>query len=268
VAGPDVHAEEGPSDAHADLYVVGAGVAFPDQLTIQTVEILSRCKEIYTNMRDFQLKELPSELRSKCTSIWSLYRDERDRALNYKDVTDVIIDRAMSVRPVGWMTPGHPLVFDSVSQALVKIGKKHGWLVHVVPGISCLDTIFVDVGFDPADGLIVYEANALVRNNVPLLTNLAALLLQPSHFGTDRAQLSPLWRPDLIPLRDHIRQFHAANHECALVSSSLSIGGKHKTWWTTVGELDLIPTEALHTSTLFVPPAGSTFSKRATQIDS
>jgi len=263
VAESEVHAEHAAGDAQADLYVMGAGVAFPDQLTIQTVEMLSCCKEIYTNMRDFQLDALPPELRSKCVSIWSLYRDERERALNYKDVTDMVIGRAMSVRPFGWMTPGHPLVFDSVSQALLKIGKERGWRVHIAPGISCLDTIFVDVGFDPADGLIVHEANALVKQNVPLLTNLAALLLQPAAFGTDRAQLSPQWRPDLAPLRDYICQFHAPDHECAFVSSSPSVDRKHKIWWSRVDELESIPTEALHTSTLFIPPAGGSFSKSA-----
>jgi Tetrapyrrole (Corrin/Porphyrin) Methylases len=263
VAGSEAPPEEVPSNAHADLYVVGAGVAFPDQLTIETVEILSRCKEIYTNMRDFQLNALPQELRSKCVSIWSLYRDERDRALNYKDVTDAIIDRATLVRPFGWMTPGHPLVFDSVSQALRKIGEERGWRVHVVPGISCLDSIFVDIGFDPADGLLVYEANALVKRNVPLLPDLAALLLQPAAFGTDRAQFSPTWRPDLVPLRDYICQFHASDHECALVSSSPSVGRKYKIWWSRVDELESIPTEALHTSTLFIPPAGRSFSRSA-----
>jgi len=255
----EVHA---PSNADADLYLVGAGIAFPDHLTIQTIEILSRCEEIYTNLSDDQLQALPPDLRAKCVSIWSLYRDERDRTENYKDVTEAIIGRVMSLRPFGWMTPGHPLVFDSVSQALIKAGEERGWQVRVVPGISSLDTIFAEVGYDPANGLIVYEANALVKNNVPILPNLAALLLQPALFGTDRAHLSGSWQPDLVPLRDYICQFHAPDHDCAFVWSSHSRDGRHKIWWCKLGGLESIPPEA-RGSTLFIPPAGSSFSESA-----
>lgn len=253
---------EAPSNADADLYLVGAGIAFPDHLTLQTIEILSRCEEVYTNLPDNQLHALPPDLRTKCVSIWSIYQEERDRTENYSDVTTAIIDRAMSVRPFGWMTPGHPLVFDSVSQALLKAGQERGWTVKVVPGISSLDTIFAEVGYDPANGLMVYEANALVNTGVPILTNLAALLLQPGVFGSNLAHLSGSWRPDLVPLRDYICQFHAPQHECAFVWSSNSHDGRHMMWRCKVGELESMPAEA-RPSTLFIPPAGTAIPEPA-----
>jgi precorrin-6B methylase 1 len=259
----EVRTEEASINSDADLYLVGAGIAFPDHLTLQTIEILSRCEEVYTNLPDNQLHALPPDLRAKCVSLWSLYRDKRDRRENYSDVVEAIIGRAMSVRPFGWMTPGHPLVFDSVSQALMKAGEQRGWQVQVVPGISSLDTILAEVGYDPAHGLIVYEAHALVKDNVPILADLAALLLQPGAFGSDLAQLSGLWRPDLVPLREYICRFHPSGHECAFVWSSHGGGGRHKIWWCKAAELESIPEEALGNSTLFIPPAGFSFSKFA-----
>ena len=92
-----------------------AGIAFPDHLTLETIEILSRCKEIYTNLSENQLGALPADLREKCVSLSELYRDGRTQ--NYEEVTEAVVGRMTSVRPLAWMTPGHPLIFDSVSQA-------------------------------------------------------------------------------------------------------------------------------------------------------
>jgi hypothetical protein len=250
----EIRIEEASSNTDADLYLVGAGIDFPGHLTVQTIEILSSCEQIYTNIPDDRLHVLPHDLRAKCVSIWSLYRDKRERKKNYNDVTEEIVDRAMSVRPFGWLTPGHPMVFDSVSHALLKAGEERGWRVHVVPGISSLDTIFAEVGYDPANGLLVYEADGLVRDQVPILTNFALLLLQPGAFGSNLAHLSS-WRPDLAPLRDYICQFHAPDHECACVWSL------RKIWWFKLRDLDSLPTDALGNSSLFIPPAGISLSK-------
>ena len=247
----------GCARADADLYLLGAGVSFPDHLTIQTLDILSICEEVYTLLPNDRLDALPKDLRTKFVSIWSLLRDKRARSENYKDVTNAVIDRATLVRPFGWMTYGHPLVFDSVSQSLIKAGKERGWRVRVVPSISCLDTILADVGYDPARGLMVYEAYSLVKHDVPISTSLATILLQPSAFGTNRAHVTGTWRPDLVPLRDHIRQFHASDHECAFVISSNRGDGQRRICWRKLGDLDSIPTEALGNSTLFIPPAES-----------
>ena len=251
----------GRARADADLYLLGAGISFPDHLTIQTLDILSMCDEVYTLLPNDRLDVLPQDLRTKFVSIWSLYRDKRARSENRKDITNAIIDRATSVRPLGWMTFGHPLVFDGVSQALIKAGEERGWRVSVVPAISCFDTILADVGYDAADGLMVYEAYSLVMDNVPISTSLAALLLQPSVFGTRLADLSGTRRPDLATLRDHIRQFHASDHECAFVISSNWHDEQNRVCWCKLGNLESIPTAALGNSTLFIPPAKSKRSK-------
>jgi Tetrapyrrole (Corrin/Porphyrin) Methylases len=244
----------GSPQADVDLYILGAGVSFPDHLTLQTLEILSMCEQVYTLLPKDQLDVLPPDLRTKCTSIWSLYRDKQDRSENRKNITKAVIDRATSVRPFGWMTYGHPVVFDSVTQALIKAGEERGWRVSVVPAISCFDTVLADVGYDPARGLMVYEAYSLVKHDVPIVTSLATLLLQPSVFGTPLADLSGTSRPDLTPLRDHIRQFHTSDHECAFIISSNWHGEQNRICWRKLSDLESIPVEALGNSTLFIPP--------------
>ena len=186
------------------LYLVGAGVSFPQNLTLQSIEVLTECNRICSTLPQDVLDALPNELRAKCVSLWPLYQENRIRSENYKDVARAVLETAATHSPVAWLTPGHPLIFDSVLQDLLKAGHAQGWEVCVVPAISSFDTIFAQIGYDPAGGLLVYEATSAVRANVPLQPWLATLLLQPGAFGSDRTHHSTEWTPDLSPLRDYL----------------------------------------------------------------
>jgi hypothetical protein len=153
------------------------------------------------------------------------------------------------------MTPGHPIVFDSVSQTLLKAGQARGWRVSVIPGISSIDTILAELGFDPAGGLLIHEATSFVRGKLVLPIEAAALLLQPSAFDSDVAHYVDDWRPDLTPLRDHLLQYHKPGHACAFVRSPEDESSVARVHWLPLAELQTVPTNALRGSSLFIPPA-------------
>jgi hypothetical protein len=195
------------------------------------------------------------DIRSKCKSLWSLYRENRHRGKNYRDVTQAIISGAGRARPVAWMTPGHPLVFDSVSQNLLKAGRSRHWNVAIVPGISCIDTILSELGYDPAGGLLIHEATSFVMRKLKLQTEVSTMLLQPSAFDTDVAHYVGDWRPDLSRLRDYLLRFHQREHACAFVHSSQDDRSPSQIYWTPLCDLASVPTNALRGSTLFLPAA-------------
>jgi hypothetical protein len=118
-----------------------------------------------------------------------------------------------------------------------------------------LDTILAELGYDPANGLFVHEATALVRRQVPLRPAVTTLLLQPSLFGSDLAHLTADWRPDLAPLRDYLLQFYAKEQECGFVRSSSNSNKESTICWTKVGDITAIAFEALASSSLLLPSA-------------
>ena len=236
-----------------DLYIVGAGVSFPEHLTLQTLDVLAACRTICSNLPQSDLDLLPEHLRARCTTLWPLYQDSRDRSANYNDVTWAVIEAVERMQPVAWLTPGHPLIFDSVSQALLQEGLARKWNVSVLPAISSIDTVLAQLGYDPAHGLVVYEATALVAWNMPLVPHFATLLLQPSAFGTSNAHYGTGWSPNLDSLRDHLRQYFPDDHQCAFVRShSPQTGTAHVEWWP-IGEMTGVPFDTVAGSTLFVP---------------
>ncbi len=239
-----------------DIYLAGAGIAFPAHLTIETVEILTACKRICTNLQESMLTGLPQDLKDKCISLWPLYQDGRIRSENYNDVFNAIVEIAEVERPIAWLTPGHPVIFDSVTTSLLNAGKLRGWNVRVIPAISSIDTMLAELGFDPAHGMLIHEATGLVRRRIPLHRTVAAMLLQPAVFDVNVAIIDAGSKgPDLSPLRDYIAEFHAPDHKCAFIRSSSGFGEPDLVTWTALRDLTNVPYDRIAGSTLFVPPA-------------
>jgi uncharacterized protein len=244
-----------PLAAH-DLYVLGAGISVPGHLTLHTIELMRGCNKIYTNLSEFELQGLPEELRAKCVSLWHLYRNNRPRTENYRDVIAAVIEATAVHRPVAWLTPGHPRIFDSVSEGLVSAGGARGWSVHVAPAISSLDTLLCEVGYDPAGGLLIHEATALVAEGIAPLPSIGLLLLQPGAFGTDLAHLTAQFSGfDLTPLKEHLSRFYPPGQSCAFVRSATQAGETPRIFRVQLQDLTSAPYESVAGSTLFLPAA-------------
>jgi precorrin-6B methylase 1 len=236
------------------LYLVGAGVSFPEHLTLQSVKVLSSCNVIRSNLPAEDLARLPAAISAKCESLWPLYQESRNRTANYDDVTREVVQAALDLSPIAWLTPGHPLIFDSVSQALLQIGQERGWQVIVVPAVSSIDTVCADIGYDPANGLIVHEAMGAVQQKLQLIPAVATLLLQPSAFGSELAHYTETFQPDLSPLRAYLLQFYPPDFRCAFVRSHSLHGGMAQIRWFEIGAVHQASFLDVAGSTLFIPP--------------
>jgi precorrin-6B methylase 1 len=237
-----------------EICVAGAGVSFPEHLSIETIEALGRCAVICTSLPEKHLEGLPGDLREKCRSLWPMFIEGRLRTENYTDVVAEVLRTAETARSLAWLTSGHPLIFDSVSANLVRQARARGWRVSVLPAISSLDTILSEVEYDPAGGLFIHEATALVASRIPIPSNVAVMLLQPSAFNTDVAKLTlDYGMPDLAPFRDYLLKFYDGAHRCAFVCSASRYTGPARLVWTTVGEMTEVPHRGLAGSTLFIP---------------
>lgn len=245
-----------PKQIKREVYLVGAGIIFPEQLTIETVDILTKCKRICTNLPESNLEGLPQDLRDKCISLWSLYQDGRVRTENYSDVFHAIVELIEVDSPIAWLTPGHPVIFDSVTASLLNEGRSRGWNLRVVPAISSIDTMLAELGYDPANGMLIHEATGLVKRRIPVVRSIAMMLLQPAVFDVNVAIIYEKGAgPDLSPLRDYLCEFHSAEHKCAFIRSASKLGEPELVTWVALRDLASVPYQLVAGSTLFVPPA-------------
>jgi uncharacterized protein YabN with tetrapyrrole methylase and pyrophosphatase domain len=241
-----------PNDA--TVYVIGAGVDPPRHLTIEAIEALGDCKEIWTNVPVEVFRRLPENLMPAVRSLKPFYKDNQTRRQNYADVTQHILARAGELGMVAYFTQGHPIIFDSVASNLYNGGAAQRIRVEVIGGISSIDTVLLDVRFDPGGGLQIFEATNFVYNKLKFDTRAALLLFQPSVFGMRTPRLTAnAPHPKLEDLRDALLLHYPANHTATFVRSATSFNPPFKIS-VEIGKLDSVAPSATLASSLFIAP--------------
>jgi uncharacterized protein YabN with tetrapyrrole methylase and pyrophosphatase domain len=244
------------TDKSHTLYIAGAGIHPPGQLSLETVEALQSCVEIWTNIPESLHRDLPVDIAQVTKGLSSFYKPGRPRIENYLEVVSHILERVLAVSRVGYLTQGHPLIFDSVASKLISESPLSDVSVTLLPGISCIDTILVDVIYDPAKGLQVYEATGFVRNRIVIDPRAALLLLQPSVFDSRTIRMPDATGPDLAPLAAALRTFYPAEHSVLFVRSATGTMSQFVTE-TTVADVASVPAAATLGSSIFLRPTGA-----------
>jgi uncharacterized protein YabN with tetrapyrrole methylase and pyrophosphatase domain len=237
-----------------EIVIVGAGINTPAHLSIEAVKVLGTCHEVWTNIPESVQRALPDNFSAVVKSLKGFFVPDRPRIENYNAIVAHIIDVANQGGRIGYLTQGHPLIFDSVAAALIKQGKSNNIVVSVQPAISSIDTVLVDVLYDPAKGLQIYEATTFVREKIAFDTRAALLLLQPSVFGSRMPRLTASApAPDLSALVTALRLSYPDDHPVQFVrSASATMVANIVT--ATVGSMNDLSASATLASSLFIPP--------------
>src|SRR5579872_4352759 len=102
------------------IFIVGAGINTPSQLSLEAVETLHTCEEVWTNIPARVQETLPGSLPSIMKSLKGVFLPDRERGKNYAAMIDHILQRAAVLTRVGYLTQGHPVIFDSVAAGLME----------------------------------------------------------------------------------------------------------------------------------------------------
>ena len=203
-----------------DIYLLGRGVTSGvQQMTLEALRALEKSRVVF---------DLSGEVRS----VRKLHKNVIDLAKEYwtgelnDDVYVRLEERIVAeVRAngptVALIVDGHPMVFDDVSWNLLRKAGRRRLNVVAIPGISCLDTMMIDVGFDLGEGAHIVEANDLVVSDITLDPQLQTYVLQVAKFGT--CFVSRETKRNLpgrfTPLVDHLTRFYPPEHVATLIVS-------------------------------------------------
>jgi uncharacterized protein YabN with tetrapyrrole methylase and pyrophosphatase domain len=208
-------------EAAPRLNIVGLGIRIPDHITVEVSRTLATCTRIFTVVQEPPAAWLPAEgAHVPVINLMEMYEEGAIRTQNYERVSNRIFQSLDDTAVVGYVTYGNPLVYDSVSQQLVRHARQAGVRFNVLAGISSIDTLLCDLGVDMAPGIQVYEASWLVAGQVPLVVTAPAILLQLGTFGSfrthyrDRINVS-----SLEPLVSYLSRSYPRSHPVHLVRS-------------------------------------------------
>jgi uncharacterized protein YabN with tetrapyrrole methylase and pyrophosphatase domain len=203
-----------------DIAIVGLGIVGVHQITREVEETVRRCRCTFVVDAGFGVV---SHLKSICAEVISLlplYELGKERLHTYRRMAAEVVNAAIAGSPVCFATYGHPLVYCCPAILIQRAAKLLNLRVETLPGISSLDSLFVDLGFDAAaDGLQMYETTDLllrrrpIQNDVPCILWQVDAIAQPT-YETDRRSAE-----HFLPLQSYLLEFYPPEHPVTLVLS-------------------------------------------------
>lgn len=196
-----------------DIHLVGYGNRLPNDLTLEALAVLQRCKRV------FGLPPLhaPAFKLPPMESLMHLYGADKPRMETYSEWAQLVLDAAEAEPPVGLATYGSAMVGTYVTHRLLELAPQRGLTVHVTNATSSFEGIWADFNIDPWHGFEVWEATGFVT--LGILPNTRAHLLLPQApmlnvaVGIDPATLQIELSSTVSNLRDYLLRFYPPDHE-------------------------------------------------------
>ena len=236
-----------------DLWILGLGIRGLRQVTLETLEVLERCRIV---LHLTQQHEALARINPRLVDLEDDYWTGEERGVVYERLVRLVLAEVARGPEVAVVFYGHPMIFDDVTLALVRRSKRRGLRCRVLPAVSCLDTLCIDLGIDYGYGLQVFEATTLVTHRQPLSPELDALVLQLGEFGTDRTADTILDHAGrFTPLVEHLRRFYPGDHRAVIAFSDDGEMAKPRLLRTRIDELDAHARRIFPGVTLYLPAA-------------
>lgn len=245
-----------PLGSTPDISVVGLGISAIDHITGSVERRLRKAHHILYIDHGLGIRDFLKERCSIVTDLSVLYDEGNPRQESYQKMSAQVLNAALEDPPVVFALYGHPLVFATPPFLIAEAASQLGLSMEVLPGVSSLDQIFVDLMLDPCStGLQVVEATDLVLNRRTLLNDSTVAILQVGAFGS-RCYTDHPNRPErLLELQSYLLHYYPLNHQAHAVFSSPHPLARSTVHPIEIGRLaNFAP--ALHTGyTLMIPPA-------------
>lgn len=239
-----------------DIYVVGLGIKGIEHLTRETEAACRRSAEILGISTHHAVLTYLETLCPRVTDLYPVtYREDEHRMNAYDTMSAMTLAAALDHPPVTFATYGHPYIYVCPTRQIVDAAPYLGLKVEVLPGISSLDTMFIDLGVDPAtDGLQMYEATELLLKQRPLHPDVPCLLWQVGSVETVLYSTAASRPERFFRIRDYLLRFYPPDHVLTAVYSA-----HHPLLGSTTVQFKLGEMESRHDDlhqglTVYIPP--------------
>lgn len=172
-----------PSDRRGSLVVLGSGLAHVDLTADTEAEVVS-ADHVFYCIYDRLTQIWISRLRPDALDMTVLYNPNADRFFTYIRMAEAMLHYVRQGKKVVAIYYGHPGVFAVPTHRAIAIARREGHTARMRPGVSALDYLVADVGFDPAlPGLLTYEATDMLLRRRPIDPSLHVVLWQVGVVG-------------------------------------------------------------------------------------
>lgn len=241
-----------------DITVVGAGLLATRHLGAAADEVVRAARVVFCSTTNTGVAEYVRGLNPAAPIHYS---EQNEYALGmyrpdmYRRMAEAVVEAARTGPGVVMLAPGSAVVVDAVTQHLLELADRHALHVRILPGISSIEAVLAEVGYDVAGGLAVVLAQRLVLNRLQLDPTLATVVLQPAYFDTlffAGAPRSAAGRFDA--LAERLACSFTREAPMALVIVPTEVDGAASVFWFRLGAFERLHGMLSPRHTLFIPP--------------
>jgi tetrapyrrole methylase family protein/MazG family protein len=150
---------------NSGITLLGLGPGDPDLITREAWNLLNTSPEIYARTRRHAVLEaLPEPVQVH--SFDELFESGETLDAIHGRIVVQMLELARK-HEVIYAVPGHPLFADAIGVEILRLAQAEGIVIHVVQGVSFLDSTFSALGLDPLPHTVLVDAMHLARLHVP-----------------------------------------------------------------------------------------------------
>lgn len=241
---------------NVDIYIVGLGVNGIEHVTRETE---SACRRSHEILAVPALPAVITYLESLCPQVTDLhpvsYRENENRITAYDTMSSMVLAAALDHPPVTFATYGHPLIYVYPTRQIIDAALYLGLTVKVLAGISALDTMIIDLDFDPAiNGLQMYEATDVLVRQRPLQPDVPCLLWQVGAVETVLYSNADNKSERFFRIKDYLLRYYPPDHEVVAVYSTHHPLFEPSTIRFILSDMEKLHDELHQGLTLYIPP--------------
>ena len=234
------------------LVAVGAGIRPGLHLTQESRSRIERADEVLYLLAELAPTSWIHELNPAARSLIDIYRPGRDQREVYEELVETALESVRRGRYVCMVTYGNPAVFDDSCHEAVRRAREEGYLAEMLPAISAIDCLFVDLGIDPGRvGLQLFEATQYLTSERAPDTSVPLVLWQISVVGGTQTT-NAVNRDGLRRLATRLAALYGEDHEVIVYEAAPFPVGRPTIEHVRVA--DLPEAEIPGLSSLYVPP--------------
>ncbi|NPV86841.1 MAG: nucleoside triphosphate pyrophosphohydrolase [Anaerolineae bacterium] len=151
---------------HADITILGLGPGDPNQLTLEASRWLEQIDEIFLRTSQHPVvAALPPAL--KIHSFDAVYEQSDRFEEVYERITQAVIKHGKRPQGVTYAVPGHPFVAEATCSEIIRCARQEGLSVRVIDGLSFLEPVCRALEIDPFPQLCLVDALELGASHHP-----------------------------------------------------------------------------------------------------
>jgi uncharacterized protein YabN with tetrapyrrole methylase and pyrophosphatase domain len=237
------------------LSVVGTGIRPGLHLTQESRARIERADDVLYLLAEVAPTGWLHRLNPSAESMLPIYRPGKDHRDVYETIVETVMERVRRGRTVCMVTYGHPGVFDDSSHEAVRRAREEGFRAELLPGISSLDCLFIDLGVDPGGlGLQLFDATDFLDSRRDPDIAVPLVLWQISVIGQSRTT-GTVNKRGLRVLAERLSELYPAGHEAIVYEASPFPIGRPLIESVPIEQLEDAGVTGL--SSLYVPPSSA-----------